>query len=310
MANRLTNLRVPRVSFVARAAVRDPADPSQPRRFVFMKSEGLVPANPMKGAQMDPLTDAQKAELDPTVREALEKAGQDAVDAQAAATKAQGERDEAIAKAGKQVNSTDGTGDGKPASKAKDGRDGDDDGDAPGKLNKGELDAAAAAAVKKAEEERDEAIRKADERATNAENIAKAERDARVTTEWVKKAETGDLRGLPGAPADIGPIMKSLAEAAPEAWSHFEKSVLLPAVAQIRESDLFKEQGRGGEGPPPESAVAKMREKVGELQKADPSLTRSTAMERVRKSDPELQSALASELGSAADPSVRQPEYR
>jgi hypothetical protein len=39
MASRLTNIQVRRVSFVKRAAVRDPADQSQPRRFILYKAD-------------------------------------------------------------------------------------------------------------------------------------------------------------------------------------------------------------------------------------------------------------------------------
>jgi hypothetical protein len=39
MANRLTDIRVRRVSFVKKASTRDPQDPSKPRRFVLLKAE-------------------------------------------------------------------------------------------------------------------------------------------------------------------------------------------------------------------------------------------------------------------------------
>jgi len=39
MANQLTQLHVRRVSFVAKSSVRDPADPTQPRRFFLWKSD-------------------------------------------------------------------------------------------------------------------------------------------------------------------------------------------------------------------------------------------------------------------------------
>lgn len=48
MANRITGLRVDRISFVKDAAVRDPQDPTKPRRALLWKSEG-------KGDQMTAL---------------------------------------------------------------------------------------------------------------------------------------------------------------------------------------------------------------------------------------------------------------
>jgi len=39
MSHRLTGIRVNRISFVDKAAVRDPNDPSQPRRFLLTKAE-------------------------------------------------------------------------------------------------------------------------------------------------------------------------------------------------------------------------------------------------------------------------------
>lgn len=287
MPQRLTALRVPRVSFVDRAAVRDPSNPMEPRRFVMFKSEGSVPPTPTKGAPV--LTDAQKAELDPTVREMVEKAEKDAAEALAAretAEKAEKDAKEALTKAQEER-------DARPAAPEEKLAD---------KLDKSDLPPALVEALEKAEAREaaaEERIKKSDEKAEKAETIAKAERDKRVTSEWVTKAETGELRGLPGAPAESGPLMKSLAEAAPEAWAEFEKSVLSPAVAQIQAGDLLKEAGRGGEGPPPESALRKMQDKATELRKSEPQISRHEAMERVRRDNPELQAQVADEIGSA-----------
>lgn len=45
MSNRLRDIKVDRVSFVDKAATRDPRDPTQPRRFLLFKSESGAPSN-------------------------------------------------------------------------------------------------------------------------------------------------------------------------------------------------------------------------------------------------------------------------
>jgi hypothetical protein len=58
MPNRLTDLKVPRVSFVSRAAVRDPANPTEPRRFVFTKADDTDRKDPPMAAATTNLSDA------------------------------------------------------------------------------------------------------------------------------------------------------------------------------------------------------------------------------------------------------------
>ena len=45
MSNQLRDIKVDHVSFVAKAATRDPRDPTQPRRFLLFKSESGAPSN-------------------------------------------------------------------------------------------------------------------------------------------------------------------------------------------------------------------------------------------------------------------------
>jgi hypothetical protein len=45
MSNRLRDIKVDRVSFVDKAATRDPRDPTQPRRFLLFKSESGAPSD-------------------------------------------------------------------------------------------------------------------------------------------------------------------------------------------------------------------------------------------------------------------------
>lgn len=287
MANQLRDVHVGLVSFVDRAAQRAANDPTQPQRFFLYKAEGA----PEKGSEMSEAATINKDELDPTVRAALEKAEKEAADNKAALEKAEADHKAELEAAVAKAAEGDGEGGDKtpPAST----------------VDKSELSPEVRAIVEKAEADAAataEKLEKAEKDAKEAHDIAKAERDTRVTGEWIAKAESGELRGLPGAAADIGPVLKSLQEAEPEAFAKFEKDVLVPAAAQLRESNLLKEAGSGGEGPPPESALAKFNEAVSELRKADTSLSNSAAKERVRKEQPDLMRALHKELGAGSAP--------
>lgn len=290
MPTQLSDVHVGLVSFVDRAAQRSGSDPTQPQRFLLYKAEGAD----NEGSTDMPDT-INKDELDPAVREALEKAEQEAADATARAEAA--EKAEADAKAElEKAGAGGGTGGGKD-----DGREADDD----KRVSKAELEKLSPevrAIVEKAEADRvadRERLEKAEARAENAETLAKAETERREVGEFVSKAETGELRGIPGEPGEIAKAMHTLSKAAPEAWAVLEKDVLTPAAAQIRAGEVMKQQGVGGEGPPPESALAKFNGKVADLMKADSTLKKSDAMERVRKAEPELQQAIAEEMGSA-----------
>lgn len=286
MPSRLQNLKVGWVSLVDRAAVRSAADPTQPQRFLLWKAEGV---NSPKGTRTMSVITIDKAELDPAVREALEKAEKAAADAAAELEKANSSMaDEKKAREAAEAKLAQMKKDEKPAET---------------EIDKSELSPAVRELLEKSEAREkaaDERVAKAEMDAKEAGDIAKAERNQRVEREFVAKAETGDLRGLPTAAADLGPVLKQLSEAAPEAYATLEKSVLVPAAEQIRKSVLFKEQGRGGEGPPPESAVAKFNSQVAELRKSDSGLTETAAKERVRKSNPELEKAMHDELRQVA----------
>src|SRR5215467_15684663 len=61
MANVLRDLIVDRVSFVDRAAVRDPENPTEPQRYLFWKSEAgrSVPAPPKENPPMTAIAEAE-----------------------------------------------------------------------------------------------------------------------------------------------------------------------------------------------------------------------------------------------------------
>lgn len=126
-------------------------------------------------------------------------------------------------------------------------------------------------------------IEKAQADAKRAEEVAKAERDARLQREFIAKAET-----LPMVSEDKGALaglLRRMAEAlTPEDNAAVEK-ILKAANDQIATSGLFSEFGTGGG----ETTISKSVEAAAnEIMKADPSLTRDQAMAKVYEQNPDL----------------------
>jgi hypothetical protein len=274
MANQLRDVRADFVSFVDRAATRDPQRKSEPRRFLLFKRDGTpdptdLASPPEKGATAmgeAPTAEELQAELTKTEKERDE--------AKKALAKAEVEHKEALEKAAKSK------------SKAADGEDEPDEDD----VAKAELTPAARALLEKAEKSN----ANLSERVQKAEDIAKAERDQRVTREWIAKAEK-EMPDLPGDPAETGPLMKALSEAAPEAFQKFEETVLKAASEQIKTGDLLAEKGRSGQ--PSRSStdgLASAQRKAEEIRKADSSLSASEAFARAMK-DPDIEKAYLAE---------------
>lgn len=260
--NELQDLSVDRVSLVDRAAVRDPQHKSEPRTFLMYKAEGF---NPERNDHMELTQDQMVA--------AVEKAQQDRDDA----VKKTEELEAALAKAkatspGEGGDQSDTTEDKKPA------------------INKAELAPEVREALEKAEADTvkaEERIAKAEKDATEAGEIAKAERDQRVGREFVVKAE--GFKALPINPSDFGPVLKSVSEKLTKEESEALDTVLKAADEQIAAGELFKEMGRsGGTGTGDDNALSQAQRKAEELRKSDSSLTPEAALEKAM-SDPEIQ---------------------
>lgn len=87
-----------------------------------------------------------------------------------------------------------------------------------------------------------DAVSKAEERANEAEQIAKAERDLRLEREFVAKAEQYDV---PVAARELGPVLKRLAETiSQEDFAVIHKCL----AAKSAERDIFAEIGKRGGG--------------------------------------------------------------
>lgn len=87
-----------------------------------------------------------------------------------------------------------------------------------------------------------QAVEVSDQRASQAEQIAKSERDIRLTREYISKAES--YGEIPGVTADeLGPILKRCEEFLPN-----EDCVTLNKVFEATGNVLFQELGRAGTG--------------------------------------------------------------
>jgi hypothetical protein len=277
MPNELQNLRVGRVDFVDRAAVRDPQRKSEPRRFLLFKAEDGAPT-PTQGEPVptDTVTPEQalaKAQADlAAANEALEKAAKDTADEKKA-------REEAEAKVAAMKKAA-----GEPESE-------------PEGIDKSELPEPVRKALEKAEADNTaltQRIEKAEADAKAADEIAKAERDRRELAEFVQKAET--FQALPASAAELGPLLKNASEKLSKEDYEKLEGILKGADAQVAAGELFKEQGRSGGALAENSALSEFNKKVADLQKSESGLKKSEAMERVRKAEPELQARMAAEL--------------
>ncbi len=138
-------------------------------------------------------------------------------------------------------------------------------------------------------------VEAAEKRAAEAEEVAKRERDRRVTREFVEKAR--GYRGLPVEPDEFGPLLKAVSEKAPEEYEKLEE-VLRAADEAIASGRLFDEVGRSGPSRGGD-AYAKLEAAAAELRKADPELTKEQAIVKAAEQHPELAEAYRKELRAA-----------
>lgn len=152
----------------------------------------------------------------------------------------------------------------------------------PQEIDKSELPEPVRLALEKAEEERAALAKRADD----AEAIVKAERDERLTRDFITKAE--GYKALPFKAAEFGPVLKACSEKLEKAEFDEVERVLKAADEQIAAGDLFKTQGRSGDAPG-DDPVAEVQAKAAEIKKSDSSLSEGQALERALSSDSDLQ---------------------
>ena len=117
-----------------------------------------------------------------------------------------------------------------------------------------------------------------------AEEVAKSERDARLTREFITKA--AEYEALPVVKADeFGLFLKSAAEKLDEQEFGVLTEVLDAATELAKSSDVFKEAGSTGAGNDGGTDVEKAAAK---LMAEDPTLDKFTAVAKAVELDPTL----------------------
>jgi hypothetical protein len=215
---------------------------------------------------------------------------------QAALTKAEKDRDDALAKAEAaeadktqlelekaELEKQAGGGKAKPAPAVEDD---------PDDLEKADLPEAVRVRLQKADEEIAE-LRKA---ADSATEMAKAERDARVKAEFIELAKS-ELPEL-GDPEVVGMRLMKFSETLEKAEYDEYLREQTAINEQLSKSAVFGEVGRGGQPPRSSAGLPEILSKAEELQKADSSLSSAEAMRRAAK-DPAIQAAYARERDAA-----------
>jgi hypothetical protein len=122
-------------------------------------------------------------------------------------------------------------------------------------------------------------------REAKLETILKAERDLRLTREFVTKAEA--FSHLPIKPEEFGPVLKTIQEKAPEAYDAIEQ-VLKAADALIVQAGAFKARGSDATTGGKDAWTAIETKARALLQKADNKLTLAKAVDQICQQEPAL----------------------
>lgn len=271
----LKDLDVQWVSLVDRAAVRDLQKTDEPRRFLIWKAENQDPEGGRQMTDAEMRAEVEKAEKE---RDELRKQLTDQTELKSKLAKAEQDRDELT----KRVETLE------KAAKP--------DKPEPKPVDKSELTPEVRALVEKAEA--DAAVEKSEreklaKRVEDAEKLAKAERDERLTRDFVAKAET--FKALPVEAEKFGPVLKAASESLSKEEFEALETVLKAADEQIAKSELFKEQGSSRESTPT-GALADATKKAEEIRKSDPKLSADKALEMVFKADRSLEERYLAEV--------------
>jgi hypothetical protein len=266
----LQGLGVHTVSFVDRAAVRDPQETSEPQQFLLWKREG---AHQQKGDDHMPPVTKSAEELAAELQQAEDNLAK------------KGEEAESLKAELEQARKAAAAGEGSEGGQGEEDDDGDD-------MKKGELPEAVQAALAKA----DERASAAEERASKAEELAKGEQRKRVEGEYVAKAET-EFSHIAKA-QELGPVLMNIAERVGKDESDYLQRILRSADEALSRSALYSELGGSG-GPGSagaEDAFSEAQRKAEELRKADVTLTPEQALQKAMEGDPELAERYAREV--------------
>jgi hypothetical protein len=136
--------------------------------------------------------------------------------------------------------------------------------------------------IEKMRSDHAEAIKKANERAEAAEELAKSERTQRLTREFVAKA--ADLPMIAEDPNELGSLLMELDALDPAAADKVEK-LFKAANEGLRQGDLFGEIGRHGGAVTSSPAIDAAAEAI---RKDAPELTQEQAVAKAYEDNPDL----------------------
>lgn len=125
------------------------------------------------------------------------------------------------------------------------------------------------------------------ERLAKAEQVAKAEHDARISREYLEKAE--GFKHLPANRETLGTVLRAVESGQPlTTETAAEVTRLLKAADNaMGTSGIFTPHGGAGE-PAKGGAYAELTAKAEELRKADPALAKESAVVKAMSDNPEL----------------------
>jgi hypothetical protein len=124
---------------------------------------------------------------------------------------------------------------------------------------------------------------------SDLQSVLKAERDERVTKEFVTKAEK-DFAHVPGKSAqEIGAMLKTLNDIDPK-LAATQMELLAAIDATISKSAAFREVGIAS-STGADDAYVELQKVAVDLQKSDPALTRAKALVKAQETRPELYQA-------------------
>lgn len=137
-------------------------------------------------------------------------------------------------------------------------------------------------------------VESAQERAEEAETIAKRERDIRLAREYVEKAS--GYRHLPVNPEEFGQVLKAIDESLDEEQRELLEKALKAADETVANAGVFDEIGkRGAAGYEP---ISKAEARAEEIRKeSDGEMTKEEALAKVYEEDPSLYDEYTTEKG-------------
>lgn len=131
-----------------------------------------------------------------------------------------------------------------------------------------------------------EIVKAAEERASAAEAIAKAERDFRLEREFVSKAS--ELDALPVKAEEFGLLLKSVADVLTEEQYDAIWQVLTAANAGIAKSAMFGEVGKSSAPTENDGPMNIIEKAAARLMNDDPNLTKEQAIAKALDADATL----------------------